>query len=110
MADVDVDNSVKDYDFLKLVDSNFADLVGYYLGLWQDYHTLLVNSAGVIIGGLGLAWTSILMMRSPEDKLRSVFTGLTGTCLMFLLLNSTHKCNAHPCMHFVRRLPAQALA
>ena len=25
-------------------------------------------------------------------------------------LNSTHKCNAHPCMHFVRRLPAQALA
>jgi hypothetical protein len=26
------------------------------------------------------------------------------------LLNSTHKCNAHPCMHFVRRLPAQALA
>ncbi|MDD1012007.1 alpha/beta fold hydrolase, partial [Pseudomonas shahriarae] len=21
-------------------------------------------------------------------------------------LNSTHKCNAHPCMHFVRRLPA----
>lgn len=33
MADVDVDNSVKDYDFLKLVDSNFADLVGYYLGL-----------------------------------------------------------------------------
>ncbi|AGL46428.1 hypothetical protein JOY19_33015 (plasmid) [Pseudomonas aeruginosa] len=87
MADVDVDNSVKDYDFLKLVDSNFADLVGYYLGLWQDYHTLLVNSAGVIIGGLGLAWTSILMMRSPEDKLRSVFTGLTGTCLMFLLLS-----------------------
>ena len=27
-----------------------------------------------------------------------------------LRLNSTHKCNAHPCMHFVRRLPAQALA
>ena len=26
------------------------------------------------------------------------------------VLNSTHKCNAHPCMHFVRRLPAQALA
>ncbi|CAE6923943.1 transposase [Pseudomonas extremaustralis] len=29
---------------------------------------------------------------------------------MLSLLNSTHKCNAHPCMHFVRRLPAQALA
>ncbi len=28
----------------------------------------------------------------------------------FVVLNSTHKCNAHPCMHFVRRLPAQALA
>jgi len=27
-----------------------------------------------------------------------------------ITLNSTHKCNAHPCMHFVRRLPAQALA
>ena len=25
-------------------------------------------------------------------------------------LNSTHKCNAHPCIHFVRRLPAQAFA
>ncbi|MEI5257405.1 hypothetical protein RJ855_34110, partial [Pseudomonas aeruginosa] len=23
-------------------------------------------------------------------------------------LNSTHKCNAHPCINFVRRLPAQA--
>ena len=29
---------------------------------------------------------------------------------VFRGLNSTHKCNAHPCMHFVRRLPAQALA
>jgi hypothetical protein len=25
-------------------------------------------------------------------------------------LNSTHKCNAHPCIHFVRCLPAQAFA
>jgi len=25
-------------------------------------------------------------------------------------LNSTHKCNAHPCIHFVRRLPSQAFA
>ena len=25
-------------------------------------------------------------------------------------LNSTHQCNAHPCIHFVRRLPAQAFA
>ncbi|HGN1515754.1 TPA: hypothetical protein ACKROA_005239 [Pseudomonas aeruginosa] len=87
MAEVDVDNSIKDYDFLKLVDDNFADLVGYYLGMWQDYHTLLVNSAGVVVAGLGLSWTSILMMRSPEDKLRSVFTGLTGTVLMYLLLS-----------------------
>lgn len=29
---------------------------------------------------------------------------------VLIILNSTHKCNAHPCMHFVRRLPAQALA
>ena len=36
---------------------------------------------------------------------------LTNTFLKFIYaLNSTHKCNAHPCMHFVRRLPAQALA
>lgn len=33
-----------------------------------------------------------------------------NTALRKDLLNSTHKCNAHPCMHFVRRLPAQALA
>ncbi len=26
------------------------------------------------------------------------------------LLNSTHKCNAHPCIHFVWCLPAQTLA
>ena len=26
------------------------------------------------------------------------------------LLNSTHKCNAHPCINFVRRLPAQAFS
>jgi len=25
-------------------------------------------------------------------------------------LNSTHKCNAHPCINFVRRLPAQAFS
>ena len=33
---------------------------------------------------------------------------ISEKCIDFL--NSTHKCNAHPCMHFVRRLPAQALA
>ncbi|MBX9755627.1 MAG: hypothetical protein K2X80_12815, partial [Pseudomonadaceae bacterium] len=27
---------------------------------------------------------------------------------LFPFLNSTHKCNAHPCINFVRRLPAQA--
>ena len=27
-----------------------------------------------------------------------------------VLLNSTHKCNAHPCINFVRRLPAQAFS
>ena len=27
-----------------------------------------------------------------------------------ILLNSTHKCNAHPCINFVRRLPAQAFS
>ena len=38
-------------------------------------------------------------------------TGTVALVLLVLpLLNSTHKCNAHPCMHFVRRLPAQALA
>ena len=26
------------------------------------------------------------------------------------VLNSTHKCNAHPCINFVRRLPAQAFS
>lgn len=35
---------------------------------------------------------------------------LVGGLLVMVILNSTHKCNAHPCMHFVRRLPAQALA
>ncbi|HHX6447809.1 TPA: hypothetical protein ACVGJN_005616 [Pseudomonas aeruginosa] len=89
MAKTDVDNSIKDYDLLKLVDDNFADLVGYYLSMWQDYHALLVNSAGAVVGGLGLVWTSILMLKSPEDKLRSAFTGLTGTLLMYLLLSVT---------------------
>lgn len=38
------------------------------------------------------------------------YGGDTRCGLPLPLLNSTHKCNAHPCMHFVRRLPAQALA
>ena len=30
--------------------------------------------------------------------------------LQYYPLNSTHKCNAHPCINFVRRLPAQAFS
>lgn len=38
------------------------------------------------------------------------FFAVPAVNVSFDTLNSTHKCNAHPCMHFVRRLPAQALA
>ena len=48
-------------------------------------------------------------------------TLLAGLCLLVIVsllvatslyqaLNSTHKCNAHPCINFVRRLPAQAFS
>lgn len=35
---------------------------------------------------------------------------LTLPWLGYQSLNSTHKCNAHPCINFVRRLPAQAFS
>ena len=37
-------------------------------------------------------------------------TGVMHDYLDQSILNSTHKCNAHPCINFVRRLPAQAFS
>ena len=48
-----------------------------------------------------------------ENKVLRLYQKLDvrlGYRTIIICLNSTHKCNAHPCMHFVRRLPAQALA
>lgn len=36
--------------------------------------------------------------------------GVTSVESVIYVLNSTHKCNAHPCINFVRRLPAQAFS
>jgi hypothetical protein len=45
-----------------------------------------------------------------HDNFFDLVKNVNTTPLVLCILNSTHKCNAHPCMHFVRRLPAQALA
>jgi hypothetical protein len=55
------------------------------------------------------AVASFLISKNLEPKTKKQYLFSFNAFYNFFL-NSTHKCNAHPCMHFVRRLPAQALA
>ncbi|WP_458729733.1 SH3 domain-containing protein [Pseudomonas brenneri] len=48
--------------------------------------------------------------RASINLTEGFFREICSSDVQLSFLNSTHKCNAHPCMHFVRRLPAQALA
>lgn len=45
----------------------------------------------------------------PDGSSIRFWAPVSGTSTN-LSLNSTHKCNAHPCINFVRRLPAQAFS
>jgi len=46
----------------------------------------------------------------PSEPYSSIKPNLLKLFSLYGALNSTHKCNAHPCIHFVRCLPAQAFA
>jgi hypothetical protein len=48
--------------------------------------------------------------RKLASEIKLLVKGSDALPLFFYILNSTHKCNAHPCIDFVRRLPAQAFA
>lgn len=87
MANAEVADSIKDYDFLKLVNGNFADLVGHYLSMWEAYHYVLAVTAGSILGTVAIAWSGVRMLQAPDDKLRSTVAGITGACLIYLLLS-----------------------
>ncbi len=71
----------------------------------QEIETTLNNTAALNVDILLLGETG-----TGKDTLAQRIHRLSGRRGNFVALNSTHKCNAHPCMHFVRRLPAQALA
>ena len=45
-----------------------------------------------------------------KDAKLKVQAAIQGEQVRITGLNSTHKCNAHPCINFVRRLPAQAFS
>lgn len=76
-----------------------------------DSWNVMVN--GVTVGKIESAVLTKIDQNVMRDKRIWLAQGIElGCCVVRGLscLNSTHKCNAHPCMHFVRRLPAQALA
>lgn len=87
MASAEVPDSIKDYDFLKLVNGNFSDLVGHYLSMWEAYHYVLTITAGSILGAIAIAWSGVRMLQAPEDKLRSCLAGIGGACVIYLLLS-----------------------
>ncbi|WP_228394512.1 hypothetical protein, partial [Pseudomonas helleri] len=68
-----------------------------------------MGSAAEATEKLKKVWATIIAhIETSATDFKLIKTG--QALISFQALNSTHKCNAHPCMHFVRRLPAQALA
>ncbi|MGR6616748.1 chromate efflux transporter [Pseudomonas rhodesiae] len=65
----------------------------------------------LVVGAMPF-WERLRRNTGMQAALAGVNAAVVGLLLaaFYHPLNSTHKCNAHPCMHFVRRLPAQALA
>lgn len=83
---VDVETGIANYDFLKFVDGNFADLVSHYLNIWQAYHQVFTKIAMDIVMYGGLAWIGILALKSPVDKLRTAAGAMVVVLLTGMLL------------------------
>ncbi|MDF9778820.1 hypothetical protein [Pseudomonas baetica] len=83
---VDVENSIANYDFLKLVDGYFLDIVSHYVNIWQAYHQVFTKAAMDLVMFGGLAWVGVLALKAPVDKLRTAAGAMVIVLLTGMLL------------------------
>lgn len=72
-----------------------------------NLHYYFTNKLGLYVAVLSNIlelWDSTFNTLNSDDDPAVALSNYIRT------LNSTHKCNAHPCINFVRRLPAQAFS
>lgn len=85
-SSVDVETGIANYDFLKLVDGYFLDIVSHYVNIWQAYHQVFTKAAMDLVMFGGLAWVGVLALKAPVDKLRTAAGAMVIVLLTGMLL------------------------
>ncbi|MHC5194949.1 proline-rich domain-containing protein [Pseudomonas frederiksbergensis] len=83
---VDIETGIANYDFLKLVDGYYLDIVSHYVNIWQAYHQVFTKVAMDLVMYGGIAWVGVLALKAPVDKLRTAAGAMTIVLLTGMLL------------------------